>query len=139
MDVSTRQSPNTRPRWQFDGGRQRVYNLANALKAAGRYDDAEPAYLTAIDRLSWKVDAQVNLGNLYFSKGQLPAAVSLYRAATTTLAHVAPAEFSPEPFLYLGIALSERGDAAGARDALAVAAQDPATRARAEAERRRLP
>jgi protein O-mannosyl-transferase len=114
------------------------YNLANALKAAGRYDDAERAYLTAIDRLSWKVDAQVNLGNLYFSRRQLPAAVSLYRAATTTLAHVAPAEFSPEPFLYLGIALSDSGDAAGAHDALAVAAQYPATRARAEAELRRI-
>jgi protein O-mannosyl-transferase len=114
------------------------YNLANALKTAGRLDEAERAYRTAIDRLTWKVDAQVNLGNLYFTRRQLPAAIREYRAATETLAHVAPAEFSPEPYLYLGIALSDSGDAAGARDALAIAVPYPATRARAEAELQRL-
>jgi protein O-mannosyl-transferase len=114
------------------------YNLANALKAAGRYDEAERAYLTAIDRLSWKVDAQVNLGNMYFTNHRIEAAIRQYRAATDTLSHVPPAEFSPEPFLYLGIALSDGGDRQGARDALAVAIRYPATRARAAAEIRRL-
>ena len=114
------------------------YNLANALKAAGRLDEAERAYLAAINRLTWKVDAQVNLGNLYFARHQLAPAIAEYRAATETLAHVAPAEFTPEPYLYLGIALSDSGDAEGARDALGIALRYPATRARAEAEVRRL-
>jgi Flp pilus assembly protein TadD len=114
------------------------YNLANSLKAAGRSEEAERAYLTAIDHLSWKVDAQVNLGNLYFARHQLAAAIQEYRAATETLAHVAPAEFTPEPYLYLGIALSDSGDRNGARAALDVALQYPATHARAEAELQRM-
>jgi protein O-mannosyl-transferase len=114
------------------------YDLANALKAAGRMDEAERAYLQAIDHLAWKVDAQVNLGNLYYSRRQLPAAIRLYRAATNALKQVAPAERAPEPFLYLGMALSDAGDTAAARDALAVAARYPATRARAEQELARM-
>jgi len=114
------------------------YNLANALKASGRLDEAERAYKTAIDRLAWKVDAQVNLGNLYFSRGQLPRAIEQYRAATSTLTHVPPAEFSPEPFLYLGIALGDSGDRPAARDALSIAARYSATRARALQELARL-
>jgi protein O-mannosyl-transferase len=114
------------------------YDLANALKAAGRMDEAERAYLQAIDHLAWKVDAQVNLGNLYYSRRQLPAAIRLYRAATNALNQVAPAERAPEPFLYLGMALSDAGETAAARDALAVAARYPATRARAEQELARM-
>jgi len=114
------------------------YNLANSLKAVGRNDEAERAYLAAIDHLSWKVDAQVNLGNLYFARHQLPEAVRQYRAATETLARVPPAEFTPEPYLYLGIALSDSGDRDSARKALDVALRYPATQARAEAELRRM-
>jgi tetratricopeptide (TPR) repeat protein len=114
------------------------YNLANSLKAEGRNDEAERAYLAAIDHLSWKVDAQVNLGNLYFARHQLPEAIRQYRAATDTLARVPAAEFTPEPYLYLGIALSDSGDRDGARTALGVALRYPATRARAEAELRRI-
>jgi protein O-mannosyl-transferase len=114
------------------------YNLANALKAQGRLDEAVDAYQTAIASLSWKVDAQVNLGNLYFSRGELPLAIAQYRAATATLERVPPAELSPEPFLYLGIALSDHGDRSDAREALAVAVRYPATRARALAELARI-
>ncbi|HEY2905533.1 MAG TPA: tetratricopeptide repeat protein [Vicinamibacterales bacterium] len=114
------------------------YNLANSLKAAGRNDEAERAYIVAIDHLSWKVDAQVNLGNLYFARHELPAAIRQYRAATEMVAQVAPAEFTPEPYLYLGIALSDSGDRDGARTALGVALRYPATRARAETELRRM-
>ncbi len=114
------------------------YNLANALKAAGRYDEAERAYLAAIDRLTWKVDAQVNLGNLYYARHQLAKAILQYRAATDTLAHVPAAEFTPEPYLYLAIALSDSGNQEAARSALQVALRYPATRARAEAEVRRM-
>jgi protein O-mannosyl-transferase len=114
------------------------YNLANALKAKGRLDEAERAYFTAIDNLSWKVDAQVNLGNLYFARGQLGPAVAQYRLATMALAHVSPAEFTPEPFLYLGIALADSGDRAAAREALTTAAAYPATRARALRELARI-
>ena len=114
------------------------YNLANALKAQGRLDEAERAYLTAIDHLSWKADAQVNLGNLYFGRGQLALATAQYRSATAAIARVPPAEFSPEPFLYLGIALSDSGDRDGARDALSIAERYPATRARALSELARI-
>jgi Tfp pilus assembly protein PilF len=114
------------------------YNLANALKATGRLDEAERAYHAAIDHLSWKVEAQVNLGNLYFTRGRLADAIEQYRSATSTLAHASPAEFTPEPFLYLGIALADSGDRAGARDALTIAERYPATRARALQELRRL-
>jgi protein O-mannosyl-transferase len=124
--------------WQPEAGNA-WYNLANALKARGRLDEAERAYRTAIDRLSWKVDAQVNLGNLYFARGQLPDAIEQYRAATSTLTHVPPAEFSPEPFLYLGIALADSGDRSAARDALSIAARYAATRARALQELARMP
>ena len=114
------------------------YNLANALKAKGRLDEAETAYRTALLHLSWKVDAQVNLGNLYFNRRQLPAAIDQYRAATTALATLPPAEVSPEPFLYLGMALADNGDRAAALDALNTARRYPATRARAERELERI-
>ncbi len=114
------------------------YNLANALKAKGQLEEAERAYRLAIEYLSWKVDAQVNLGNLYLSRGELAPAIAEYRAATAALAHVPPAEFTPEPFLYLGMALSDSGDRSAARDALAVAARYPATRAHALAELARI-
>ena len=114
------------------------YNLANALKARGRDDEAEQAYLTAIPHLQWKVDAQVNLGNLYFAQHRLGNAIEEYRAATATLDHAAPADFSPEPYLYLGIALSDSGNRDGARQAFAVALGYPATRRRAQQELDRL-
>jgi tetratricopeptide (TPR) repeat protein len=114
------------------------YNLANALKAQGRLDEAVDAYQIAIADLSWKVDAQVNLGNLYFSRGELALAIVQYRAATAALARVPPAELPPEPFLYLGIALSDHGDRSEAREALSIAARYPATRVRALRELARL-
>ncbi|HEX3701985.1 MAG TPA: tetratricopeptide repeat protein [Vicinamibacterales bacterium] len=115
------------------------YNLANALKAKGQLDDAERGYRTAIEHLDWKVGARVNLGNLYFGRGQLAPAIEQYRAATAELAHARPDEFTPEPFLYLGIALADSGDRPAARDALRVAATYPATRSRALAELARIP
>jgi tetratricopeptide (TPR) repeat protein len=114
------------------------YNLANALKASGDIDGAEAAYRTALSYLSWKVDAQVNLGNLYYNRRQLPAAIEQYRAATATLSSVPAAEFSPEPFLYLGMALADNGDREGARAALNTARRYDATRARADQELDRL-
>jgi tetratricopeptide (TPR) repeat protein len=114
------------------------YNLANALKAKGRLDEAEAAYRTALLHLSWKVDAQVNLGNLYFNRRQLPAAIGQYRAATATLSTRPPVEVSPEPFLYLGMALADNGERVAALDALNAARRYPATRARAERELERI-
>jgi tetratricopeptide (TPR) repeat protein len=114
------------------------YNLANTLKAKGRLDEAEAAYRTALLHLSWKVDAQVNLGNLYFNRRQLPAAIDQYRAATATLSTLPPVEVSPEPFLYLGMALADNGDRVAALDALNTARRYPATRARAERELERI-
>jgi tetratricopeptide (TPR) repeat protein len=114
------------------------YNLANSLKALDRLDEAERAYQLAIQYSAWKVDAQVNLGNLYYYRRQYAAAIAQYRAATATLDRMPPEEFSPEPYLNLAIALSDAGDAAGARQALAVALRYPATRARAGRELRRL-
>jgi tetratricopeptide (TPR) repeat protein len=110
------------------------YNLANGLKAINRPKEAERAYELAIQYLPWKVDAQVNLGNLYFSQGRVPEAAAQYRAATATLDHVPPAEFTPGPYLYLGIALADSGDRAGALQALSTARRYQATRARAERE-----
>jgi tetratricopeptide (TPR) repeat protein len=114
------------------------YNLANALKASARDGEAEHAYLTAIRYLQWKVDAQVNLGNLYFAQHRLGDAIDEYRAATTTLDHAAPADFSPEPYLYLGIALSDSGNRDSALQAFAVALRYPATRRQAQQELDRL-
>jgi TolA-binding protein len=51
---------------------------------------------------------------------------------------MSPSEFSPEPYLYLGMALADSGDRDGARRALEVALRYPATRVRAEQEWRRL-
>jgi len=115
------------------------YNLANALKAQGQDDDAVRAYEAAIQYLPRKVEAQVNLGNLYFSRHQLAQAIEEYRRATAALDRMSPSEFSPEPYLYLGMALADSGDRDGARRALEVALRYPATRARAEQEWRRLP
>ncbi len=114
------------------------YNLANGLKALNRLDEAARAYQLAIQYSPWKVDAQVNLGNLYYGRGQYLDAVRQYRRATATMDHVPAAEFSPEPYLYLGMALGDAGDRAGARQALDVALKYPATRARAERELQRL-
>ncbi len=80
----------------------------------------------------------MNLGNLYFMRGRLADAIEQYKSATSTLAHASPAEFTPEPFLYLGIALADSGDRPAARDALRIAAGYPATRARAIQELSRI-
>jgi tetratricopeptide (TPR) repeat protein len=114
------------------------YNLANALKAKGDTAGAEQSYRQAIAHLSWKVDAYLNLGNLYYTQRRLGSAIEQYRAATTALDGAPPGQFTPEPYLYLGMALADSGDAAGARRALDVARRYPSTRARAEAELKRL-
>lgn len=114
------------------------YNLGNALKASRRDREAEQAYLTAIPHLQWKVDAQVNLGNLFFAQHRIGEAIEQYRAATATLDRGVAADFSPEPYLYLGMALSDGGDRDGARRALDVALRYPATRRRAQQELDRL-
>jgi len=114
------------------------YNLANALKAAGRLADAEQAYRKAIEYLPRKIEAQVNLGNLYYNERRLPEAIAEYRAATASLAQSAPEVMAPEPFLFLGMALADAGDAAGARAQLLVARRYPSTRARAERELLRI-
>ncbi len=80
----------------------------------------------------------MNLANLYYVRRQYPEAIRLYREATATLDRVPPEQFSPEPYLYLGMALGDSGDREGARAPLEIARGHPATRARAEMELRRL-
>jgi len=114
------------------------YNLANSLKAAGDPAGAERAYLSAIAYLPRKAEAQVNLGNLYYNERRLPEAIAQYRAAVAAVANLPPEQVAPEPYLYLGMALSDAGDIDAAREPLLVALRYPATRARAEQELRRL-
>jgi len=114
------------------------YNLANALKAKGDLEGAEAAYRNAIAYLSWKVEAHLNLGNLYYTRRQLGPAIDQYRAATAALDGAAAPDFTPEPYLYLGMALADSGDRDGARRALAVARRYSSTHDRAEAELKRL-
>jgi protein O-mannosyl-transferase len=118
------------------------YVYANALKAMNDTAGAEAAYKRAIATADpataeWML-AHVNLGNLYFSAGQPAAAASEYRAAVSQFGGKPAAEIPPEPYLYLGIALADSGDLAGARQALEVAERYPTTRARAAQELRRV-
>jgi cytochrome c-type biogenesis protein CcmH/NrfG len=114
------------------------YNLANSLKAAGDIDGAESAYKMAIQHLPRKLEAQVNLGNLYYQQRRLPEAIAEYRAATSSVADLPPELVAPEPFLYLGMALADNGDADAARQALQVALRYNSTHARAQQELQRI-
>jgi tetratricopeptide (TPR) repeat protein len=118
------------------------YVYANAMKAKGTLGEAEAAYQRAIAHSTagsaeWLL-AHVNLGNLYYMSRRLDAALGEYRAAVAELDRMPPDRVMPEPYLYLGFALIDRGDADGARRALSVAARYPSTRDRAERELRRL-
>lgn len=118
------------------------YIYGNAIKAKGDLGAAEIAFRRATiyadpGSVEWLL-AHVNLGNMYYGARRLDAAIVEYRAAVSRLAGRPATEVPPEPYLYLGMALGDKGDLAGAREALAVAARFPATRARAEAELRRL-
>ena len=114
------------------------YNLGNSLKAAGDLAGAETAYKQAIAHLPRNVEAQVNLGNLYYNQRRLPEAIARYRAAIAETADTRPELVAPEPYLYLGMALADNGDAAAAREPLGIALRYASTRARAAQELRRI-
>ena len=105
----------------------------------GRLEDAEQADLEAVRTMKPAFQPLVNLGNLYRNKmGRLDAAIAAYRRA------VADAEStrvlgSPVPYLVLGSALREKGEAAEARNYLELAARYEPTRPEALREIGALP
>ena len=83
-------------------------NLANALKALGRLDEAALEYRRVLDASPRDAHAWYNLGNLYKNQlKDLRAAAECYRRA------IEYAPLMPEPNINLGIVLFQQGDNPG--------------------------
>lgn len=63
--------------------RRHVYDItaANAMSALGRYREAEPLYLAALERNPWLTGVYKKLGDLYAQTERLPQAWTCYEAA----------------------------------------------------------
>jgi Tfp pilus assembly protein PilF len=110
------------------------FALGNAAKAKKDYLLAEAAYHEAARFMAQKNRAYFNLGNMYYNNlKRRDDSIKAYRAAIEHIKAV-PKVFSPGPYLALGIALKDKGDIQGAREALEVARRHKKTRQRAEKE-----
>ncbi len=115
------------------------FALGNALKQKKDYVEAEKAYRQAVRFMTQKHSGYLNLGNLYYNNlGRLDDAIAAYRSAVDHVEAFRSKMFTPTPYLALGIALREQGDAEGARRALEVARKYRKTRERAKSELERL-
>jgi len=111
------------------------FNLANALKATNKYDDAEQAYLQAVDSMTQKHKGYLNLGNMYFNQlNRIDDAIDAYRKGVAYMEQHRKKMMSPGLYLALGIGLRTQGDYAQAREILLVAKRYKKTRARAQRE-----
>ena len=111
------------------------YGYGAALASRGRFDEAQKQIEQAVKLSPDFADAQAILGDLYSRREQWSLAMPCYRAAL----RVKPD--SGRAHLGLGTALAATRDAAGAREHLAQAAQDPNPEVRQEAQEllRQLP
>jgi len=95
-------------------------DLGEALRLAGRLDEAAEHYRAALALEPGNVAALNNLGIVEQLQGRSAAAITLYRQAITVEADFAPAQ------LNLGVALLENGDIEAAAAALEAACRlDP--------------
>lgn len=111
------------------------FNLANALKATNKYDDAEQAYLQAVITMTQKHKGYLNLGNMYFNQlNRIDDAIDAYRKGVAYMEQHRKKMMSPGLYLALGIGLRTRGDDAQAHEVLREAKRYKQTRARAQRE-----
>ena len=115
------------------------FNLGIIYGRQGRLEDAERADLDAVRTMKPAFQPLVNLGNLYRNKmGRLDAAIAAYRQAVVD-AESTRVLGSPVPYLVLGAALREKGEALEARRYLELAARYEPTRPEALRELGALP